>query len=190
MPIMKAKGIAVYPHLNEPDTKFDENGVYQTQLKLVGEAGQKLINALEKLHDDAYAAECKEHKKPKLKKADLPFSEEYDDDGQLTGNYLFRFKMKAKTSRGLEQRPVLVDAKVNPLSEPIGGGSTLVIEFEPYTWFVAALGVGMTLRLRGVQVLDLKEHKGGAACSFEAVEGFESAASTLSDDVSFEAADF
>ena len=191
MPTMKARGLAVFPHLNEPDTKFNEDGVYQTQLQLDAEAGEKLIAVLEKIRDDAYKAECKEKKKPKLKKADLPFTEEVDEEGELTGNILFRFKMPAKTKRGLEQRPVLVDSKVQPMTENIGSGSQLLIEFEPYTWFVPALGVGMTLRLRGVQVLELVEYKGSGHCSFESAEGFETASASLkTDEVNFEATDF
>jgi len=192
MPNMKARGIAVFPHLNEPDTKFNEDGVYQTQLQLDPEASEKLITVLEKIRDDAYKAECKDKKKPKLKKADLPFTEETDEEGEPTGNYLFRFKLPAKTKRGLEQRPVLVDSKVQPMVENIGSGSQLLIEFDPYTWFVPALGVGMTLRLKGVQVLELVEYKGSARCSFEASEGFETASRVLSakELTDFEATDF
>ena len=37
MPITTPIGTAVYPHLNEPDTKFEDDGVYTTQLRLTAE---------------------------------------------------------------------------------------------------------------------------------------------------------
>jgi len=176
---MQARGIAIYPHLNEPDTKFDDIGVYQLQLRLGPEEGQELIDKIENIRDQAYKDECKKAKKPKLKKADLPFTEEYDDDSNPTGNWLFRIKLKAQTGRGLAQRPTLVDAKAQPMTEAIGSGSEVNVDFDPRPWFVAALGVGVTLRLRGVQVLDLKEY-GGSSVSFQAMEGFESASASMS----------
>ena len=36
------RGTAVFPHLNTPDTKFDENGVYSTKLALSDEAAAEL----------------------------------------------------------------------------------------------------------------------------------------------------
>ena len=176
---MQARGIAVYPHLNEPDTKFDDDGVYQLQLSLGARDSEKLIEKIEQIRDEAYATECKERKKPKLKKADLPFQEEYDEDGSPTGNWLFRIKLKAKTAKGFDQRPTLVDAGCNPMTENIGSGSEVVVDFDPRPWFVAALGVGVTLRLRGVQVIELKEFS-GSSVAFQAVDGFETASTMMS----------
>ena len=179
---MQARGIAVYPHLNEPDKKFDPDGpgVYQLQLSVGPEEGQALIDKIEEIRDEAYKEECKKAKKPKLKKADLPFTEEYDEDQNPTGNWLFRLKLKAATAKGLAQRPTLVDAKLQPMTEVIGSGSEVVVDFHPHPWFVAALGVGVTLRLRSVQVLELKEYS-PSRVSFTAMEGFETAAVTFSE---------
>ena len=84
---MQARGIAVYPHLNEPDKKFDPDGpgVYQLQLSVGPDEGQAIIDKIEEIRDEAYKEECKKAKKPKLKKADLPFTEEYDEDQNPTG---------------------------------------------------------------------------------------------------------
>ena len=40
-------GVARYPHLSEPDTKFDEDGVYTTQLILDSSDAEELENLIE-----------------------------------------------------------------------------------------------------------------------------------------------
>ena len=51
----------------------------------------------------------------------------------------------------------------------IGSGSVLRLSVEPYTWTVPSMGFGYTLRLKGVQVLELVEY--GGDVSFEAEDG-------------------
>jgi hypothetical protein len=182
MPHTTPLGTAVFPHLNSPDTKFDDNGIYATSLSLSPEDAEPLIAALEKMYDTEYKKFCQDKKKAALKQSDKPWSEEVDkDSGEPTGNYIFKFKMKAKTKTGVEMRPVLFDSKCQPLAENIGGGSKMKVAFEPSCWFVPALGVGISLRLKGVQVVELKEWGGRSAESlgFGEEEGFESASATL-----------
>jgi len=170
-------GKARYPHLSEPDTKFDENGSYHVALVLSNEEAQDLIDRLESRFNDEYAGFCRERKKNNLKQADLPYSPEEDDDGNPTGNMIFRFKMRAKTSKGVDRRPLLFDAKMKPMTELIGGGSRIRVSFEPSCWFVPALGVGMSLRLRAVQCVTLVEFGGSKdpqSLGFQVEEGFES----------------
>ena len=182
---MQFKGTAVYPHLNDPDKKFDPDGpgVFQLQLSLGAEDSQRLIERIEAVRDTAYEEECKKRKKPKLKKADLPFQEEYDEDQKPTGNWLFRIKLKAETAKGHAQRPTLVDTKLQPMTERIGSGSLVVVDFDPRPWFSAPLGLGVTLRLRGVMVVELKELS-GSTVTFEAMEGFETASANMNTDIS------
>jgi len=172
-------GKARWPHLSEPDTKFDEDGSYHVDLILDGEEAADLVSRLEALYNDAYAGFCREKKKTNLKQSDMPFAPEEDDEGQATGNMVFRFKMRAKTKKGIDLRPLLFDAKMNPMTEVIGGGSDIRVSFDPSCWFVPALGVGMSLRLRGVQCVRLVEYLGGSdpeSLGFQAEDGFESSA--------------
>ena len=176
MQLVTPEGKAVYPHLNEPDTEFDKDGNYSTKLSVAAEHAGELLSKLEEFSEESYKVHCKEQKKPKLKRHDNPWDEEYDHDGQSTGNILFKFKMRAKTKSGIELRPVLVDAKKQPMCNPIGSGSKMKIAFEARSWFVPSLGVGMTLRLRGVQILDLVEWSAGTSASalgFDEESGFE-----------------
>ena len=42
-------GVARYPHLNRPDTKFDEIGVYKVNLELTAEEAEPFISQVEAL---------------------------------------------------------------------------------------------------------------------------------------------
>ncbi len=186
--IVTAPGRAIYPHLHAPDTKFDKAGVYSTKLlQEPSPARDSLVKQLETALAESLAKAKKEanDKKPgsgsKIKQADLPWTEELDSEGNETGNLTFNFKLKAsgKTREGVEftQSPKLFDAKGTPLPQgtKIGGGSTVKVAFEINQFYTAAVGAGLSLRLKAVQVLDLKTWEGGNAKSygFGEEEGFE-----------------
>jgi len=178
-------GKALFPHLNEPDTKFEEDGVYTVNLILEADEAQELTDRLKPVFDEGYEKHCKERKKPELKQHDRPWYQEMDTDGNYTGSIVFKFKMKAKTSKGIEQRPALFDAKKNPMNEVIGNGSMIRVSFDPNCWFVPALGVGLSLRLRGVQVTKLVEYNGGRdanSMGFDDEDGFETASAMMNED--------
>lgn len=184
--IVTPAGRAVFPHLHAADTKFDKAGVYSTKLSLAP-SGERdsLVKLLEVALAESLAEAKKAAKNPaeakKIKQADLPWSEEMDTEGNETGNLVFNFKLKAsgKTKEKVEftQSPKLFDAKGNPLPQgtKIGGGSTLKVAFEINKFYTAAVGAGVSLRLKAVQVLDLKTWEGGNASTygFGQEEGFE-----------------
>ena len=67
------EGVAVYPHLVRPDTKFDSDGVYTVQIAIESGAAQKFIAQLEAARDKfakEFAAE-KPANKAKVKKATI-----------------------------------------------------------------------------------------------------------------------
>jgi hypothetical protein len=115
------------------------------------EAAAPMIATLTKMYDEFYAEKVKELKK-KLKKSDFPWKEVTNDAGNETGEIEFRFKMVAKVDtkdgRTIEQRPILFDAKMRPMNDRVGGGSTIRVGFEPHLWEVPATGVGLSLRLK------------------------------------------
>jgi len=177
MQLVTPEGKAVYPHLNEADTDFDEDGNFSTKLAIPSEHAGDLLGKLEEFAEESYKTQCKEQKKQKLKRYNHPWEEEYDKDGQATGNILFKFKMRAKTRQGVDLRPVLVDAKKNPMTDRVGSGSKIKVAFEARGWFVPSLGAGVSLRLRGVQVIELVEYSAGTSATslgFEEEDGFES----------------
>lgn len=184
--IVTPAGRAIFPHLHAADTKFDAAGVYSTKLAQEPSAER---DSLVKLLTDALAESMAEAKKKaktpadakKVKQADLPWVEETDSEGNETGNLVFNFKLKAsgKTKEGVEftQAPKLFDAKGNPLpaGTKIGGGSILKVAFEINKFYTVKVGAGVSLRLKAVQVIELKTWEGGNAATygFGAEEGYE-----------------
>jgi hypothetical protein len=174
------RGTAVWPKLNEADKTFEPKGVFSTEVRLSAEDSAPMIEELTKILEDYYAEAVKKEKK-KLKRADLPWKAVTDDSGKETGEFSFRFKMTARIDtedgKTIEQRPVLFDAKMRPMSDRVGGGSIVRVGFEPHPWFVPALGVGMSLRLKAVQVIELRQFapKTGKDFGFSSEEGFETA---------------
>ena len=156
-------GVAVYPRLNEPDYKFKPEGEFSVTLRLTEEAARPLIDALESQLDGWHAEESKVRRKPNLRKAPLPVKPAYDEDGNETDEWDFKFKMKyqvtTQSGKSWEQRPKLYDSELQGYTGgTIGGGSKLAVNFVPATYYTPALGCGVTLRLNAVQVVELSEY--------------------------------
>jgi hypothetical protein len=177
--ITTPKGIAIFPKLNEPDKKFNPEGVYSVTLRLPDAEAKTLIATLTKIHDAALAEEAKKLGKKNLKAGAKPWktATDWDKDNEtrveVPGFVDFSFKLKAKVTtksgKSWEQRPALFDARLQPLptdADPVGGGSTIRVNFEVYPWYTASLGFGISLRPRGVQVIDLKTYGPRDAGSF------------------------
>jgi hypothetical protein len=160
------KGTAVWPWLNEPNTQFDDNGVYAVTLRVDAEEAAGFIEKLKAHFKDEYRTECDKQKKKQLKIAGMPWSDHEDDQGNTTGLVDFKFKTKAKyeyDGKTIDNRVVLVDGHRNPLTATVGGGSTIRVGFEPNVWYVASMGIGMTLRVKMVQVVNLIEYSGSGS---------------------------
>lgn len=139
-------GIAVYPWLNIPDTKFDPDGVFSTKIVINKEDAKKMSDVIKPLMNGG------KHN---------PLKKELDDQQEETGNYVVNFKMKAKvTTRSgdsWDQKPILVDSDGNRTEAKIGGGSKIQVAYEaiPYD----QMGGGVSLRMKKVRVLDLVEYQ-------------------------------
>lgn len=179
-------GIAVWPYLNSPDTKFDNGGAgeYKVSVKLTEAAAQPVIDKLQKILDQYQAEEISQNPKVKQFTPRLPIEEEVDDQGNLTGNWLLKVKQKAQitTANGIvDMKVALFDAKRRPTNAEIGGGSTLKVATTiiPYT-MPSNKAVGISLRLYAVQVLNLVE--GGSdsdGSMFDVEDGFSDETSEM-----------
>lgn len=171
------KGTAVWPHLNTPDTKFVAEGEYHTKLRLSAEDAQPLVKQLEAIRD-AFLQEAV-RKDPKVKQyrmADL-YEEEVDDQGDLTGNYVFKFKQKAviqtRSGSTLNMKVALFDSRKEPTDAQIGGGSELRIAGTAIGYAMPSTKmVGLSLRPNAVQVIQLSSSASGAADAFSVEDGF------------------
>jgi hypothetical protein len=148
------RGVAEFPYLTEPDVVFNPEGLFHTKLVCKNSDCVQIIKSI----NDMIALEVKkQHEldpKKEVKKAPLP----YVVEGEET---TFNFKMKAQGVRKSDgktftQAPNLLNADLSEFekTQTIWGGSILKITFEPYAWNMP-IGIGCTLRLKSVQVLEL-----------------------------------
>lgn len=172
--LITPKGPAVYPSLHAPDTKFDANGIYKVGISLSQEEAAPIIEKLTELRDSFRDEAKKLSKGKKVKDADLPYTED-EETGRITINT----KMKAsgeKDGRRWTQAPTLFDAKGKPLEAglKVGGGSTIRIAFDASPFWTALVGLGVTLRLKAVQVIELRSwgQKSAEGYGFGEEEGF------------------
>lgn len=122
-------GIAVFPHLEKPDT-FKGQNHYKLNLELPKDVAEVFKAKLQEMIKD----EKFETKKPKL-----PIREGRDEGVLL---------ISAKS----QYKPVIYDSHKNPITSRVGGGSKVRFIAEIYNY-----GEGISLRLNQVQVVDLKE---------------------------------
>lgn len=180
-------GIAKFPFLNKPDTKFKAEGEFTCKLILSAEDAQPLIERIDAQLEAAWAdyqeAETNAAKRKKMKRADPPYAAVVDETtGDETGDFEFRFKLPGqvtykkgpKAGKTVKNTVKLFDARkkeIHPDSCQIGGGSTLKINYYFFPYNSPVVGVGVVLRLRAVQVLELVEFGAGGDYGFDEEEG-------------------
>ena len=155
------KGKAVWPRIDTPDTKFDEDGVYSCKLH-VSESDFKAFSALiQPKLDAAYKEECSRQGKDLIRMAaSSPLRINDEGDHEIYAKQ--KAKVHTKSKGTLEFSITAVDSQGKKIDMPkIGSGSSLKMAVEVNTWFVPSQGFGYTLRLRAVQVLELIEYGGG-----------------------------
>jgi len=163
--------IAIWPKLNEPDTKFNAAGEFHTKGALDGDAPetQAFIAKLEKIRDEFFdatverlTAEKKAGKAKNLKKLEVAKpeldEETGDETGRLTINAKLKHKVTTKSGKSWTQKPDFFNAQRVSLKNPpkIGGGSKLklFVEANPYLRETDGV-VGVSLRLKAVQIITL-----------------------------------
>ena len=208
-------GVAVYPWLakGKPDTRFDADGFYKVDLDLPNNVStQELIDNLQEIQDtcaDEIRSKMPAVKAKKLKLADMPFEE--SEDGK-TVRFKFKMKAKVKTKKGktFTQHPAVFDAQGNPMlnkvidsegnevleTVDIRGGTVMRVAFEPIPYENPLLGVGVSFRLKAVQISKLVQggEQTASAYGFDEVEGHTHTTETkekeYSEEVEEETADF
>ena len=185
--IITPPGIAKYPRLNTPDTKFNPNGVYKVTLVL-DESQEAVVEFRDRIlaaEEAAVAEAAKTVKKGKqLKTADSIIKAHTNSDGDVVDGFI---EVSAKTSASGQRadkstwtrRLPIFDSKGKPADVKIGGGSTLRLSLSISPYNSPTLGAGVTLYLDAVKVIDLKEFKGEESADGygfgEEEEGFSAA---------------
>lgn len=177
--IVTPKGVAQYPWLSSPDTKFSEIGEYKTNLIVGKKEASDIIKMIDTAREESMKLAAEKSNGKKIKQADAPYFDEVDDDGKPTGNVIFKFKCKAKVTtksgESFENKPTLFDAKGKPmLNINVWGGSEIKVSAELIPYFTSMVGAGVSMRLRAAQIIKLIE--GGSNSSgygFKEEEGYE-----------------
>lgn len=180
--LVSAKGRAVYPRLQKPDTKYKtEYGEFKVKIRTEkadtveykkAQEQVKTIKALmaETLKDAKAKADPKKAKKLKLT-SDVPFG--IDDDGAI--ELLYRTSGGGKDPEtketwtrklplfGKNGKPLVVDSDVI-----IGSGSELRASYVLKPWVSAKNEVGVKLQLVAAQILEVQEYEAdGTRYGFE-----------------------
>ena len=179
--IMGLEGSAQWAKVLEPDTKWNPLGDYSIKLQLSQEEAAEMSERIEEIVQEEFKRAVKE--KPPLKNTlttqDVAQTVYDKDTGDDTGKVEFKFKLKAKVQRKdgtyYEQAPAVIDAKKQPLPKDmlIGNGSRVKVAFEPFPYIMQSTKkVGVSLRLKAVQVIDLVEYGNSAASVFDEEDGY------------------
>jgi hypothetical protein len=183
------RGVAIWPRLNTPDTKFNKAGKYEAKIAIdANDAGLIALQAqVEQLIDakfDEVVKELTDAGKGGLAKKVVkvsPFKPEEDaESGDETGRITLKASMtasgiSAKTSKPWSRKPAIFNGKGQLIKSPpaIGGGSILKLNVELFPYYAATdKTVGCSFRLEAAQVIQLVSFgaKDAASCGFGAEE--------------------
>lgn len=162
MTLTTPKGKAIYPRLNEPDTKFNVDGVYSAKILVTEGDYNAFKGQLDKWFAGEYKRLCEENGNKKLRRAlSCPLSITDAGDYQIYAKQV----AKKQTKKGeLTFTIALFDSKGAKITDgpSVGSGSVLKLAVEPAAWYSPTVGAGYTLRLKAAQVIELCEFGGGS----------------------------
>lgn len=198
-PLNTPPGVAVFPNLNVPDTKFKPEGEYASRLAYDpnNDKVKAMVAELERRRDAAWddhlaSLDAGDRKKFEKAYSKAPvFTQELGKEGDETDRILINFKMKAsgknkKTGKEWTQKPTILDAKGRKMENPpdIYGGSTLRIGFETTSGPVPSSKLFyLSCRLMLVKVIELVTKGGYSADAFglgDEEDGYEADESEVS----------
>lgn len=154
-------GTANYPWLTRPDTTFNPDGTYQTNIIIEKKKAEGICASLDKAYQEA--------QKPKKKGGKPPYFE--NEDGDIEIKFSQKSVIRTKKGEEFKKTVAILDAKKHPCKANVGKGSTIKVAYSirPYDYN----GCGISLDLVAVQVLELVEYEGGSEFGFDEEEGFE-----------------
>jgi len=172
-------GIAHFPHLNAPDTKYNPEGVYHTKLRMdsTDPSVAKFIEWMDAEYDAAYESAIQQvldagkfkteaAARKRVKHADKPYVYVVDEEtGDDTDEIMVNFKLPAsgtnkKTGKKWTMTPkiYLTQALLEQYPDElpsIWGGSKLSVSVSPFHWYTEKLGAGVKLRVEKFFVHEL-----------------------------------
>jgi len=164
-------GTLEYPWLNKADTKYDKpHGTFRTNILIPFEEAQEVIAQIEKVRSD-FIDSLEPQIRGKYTPLDV-YEEVLDDKGAPTGDIRIKTKLKAFVETddgGFSQSVVIVDSEDGAaVLEPVYSGTMARIKLQavPYKNDTGVKSVGVSLRVRSVQVHELVTGSGGNWADF------------------------
>jgi hypothetical protein len=153
-------GTLMWPWLTAPDTRFNPEGTYSTKIVIAaGEAADALEAKMLQFKAEAVTFHTKEAGGKKVKvRVENPF--ERDEHNNLVLSPKLKANVTTKSGKSWTQRPALFDSKGQKVSGEIriGSGTRAKLALELGHFNQPGIGgVGISLRLRGVQLIEIRE---------------------------------
>lgn len=177
-------GEAEWAHLVTPDTKFNVEGDFKSGLILKGDDALALKSQIDEAKQHAlevYTEAAEAAKKPGkrakvVKLSEINPYEEQEEDG----TYVFKLKRKASYIKD-DGEKVMFEIDIYDASgakqkgedkaayDNIGNGTIMRARFHMVPYNMATAGVGISLRLKDVQIKELVEYQSGGP-GFDSIE--------------------
>jgi len=164
-------GIAKFPYLVQPDTKFDERGTYKVDLIISEEEAQEIKATATKLASSFKKEDIEGNPSRKKWGLHLPLLDDLDQAGEDTGQKVARFKqvavIRTRDGREITKSILLFDSQGNRISDVNPYSGTKMSVAYTMSAYVNPTGktYGVTFRLIAVQIIELVE--GGMSASAE-----------------------
>jgi len=174
-------GVAVFPALYRPDTKFDELGSYKADIRLDPKLPEvkAFLDTLNVAYREATGSAHPKRADSANKRA--VYYHETDKEDEPTGFIVVKMRVKNKRKRDTgelwDRRPAQFDAAGKPIAnaKKIGGGSVIRVSAEVYSYGKPG-DMGFSLQPLAVQIIDLVEYGGRAETAsdygFDEEEGY------------------
>ena len=146
-------GVGHYPYLFTADTQFEKAGVFSVKLVLSDENAKPIV----KLYEETLKAR---QEKENTQKRSAHNRYKVLKDGGIEFKFKLKNKVTMKDGTDFEQRPKILNAdKTIAEEQPIYSGSKMKIAFQAVSWANNLQGVGVTLRLKAVQLIEVVSEK-------------------------------
>ena len=140
-------GTAQYPYIFTADTQFEKAGVFSVKLILSDEDAKPII----KLYEETLKAR---QEKENTDKRSAHNQYKVLKDGGIEFKFKLKNKVTMRDGTDFEQRPKILNAdKTVAEEQPVYSGSKMKIAFQAVSWHNNLQGVGVTLRMKAVQLI-------------------------------------
>lgn len=146
-------GVANYPYIFTADTQFEKAGVFSVKLVLSDEDAKPFV----KIYEETLMAR---QQKENTDKRSAHNQYKVLKDGGVEFKFKLKQKVTMRDGTDFEQRPKILNAdKTIAEEQPVYSGSKMKIAFQAVSWHNNLQGVGVSLRLKAVQLIEVVSEK-------------------------------